>query len=105
MNGDDGKELADGPTIRRRSKQREVAQILLRENLLEVLELFTGCFAELRFGQGPRAYFPEQHFTFGPIFQTDQAKIELRVQTIFVLQRIVIVLGKVLAVDAVAQFL
>ncbi len=46
----------------------------------------------------------KSNFAFGSILQADQSEIELRMQTVLVLESIVVVLGEVLAVDAIAQF-
>ena len=80
VNRHDREELIDRPVVGHRAKDREVAQVLRRKNLLQVVELFflqLGGLGELR---RARADFPEQHFAFGAVFEADQPEVELRVQ-------------------------
>src|SRR5262249_25079890 len=96
VNRHDWKQLIDCPVIGERTKHREVAEVFRRQLFFQIVKFFGNVFRGL--GELIRllADLPEQLFTFGAVFKTDQSEIEQRKQFFLVLQSIVKIFAIVL---------
>ena len=71
--GHDGEELVDGPRVGQRLEEREVTEILIGQQLVEVLQFLRHMFERLGDGIDFAAHAPVHALNLRPCFQVNQS--------------------------------
>ena len=104
-NRDNREQLVDSPAVGQRLEQREIAEILLRQLLRHLAELFGGMLQARSHITHVASYCPEEFLNHGSCVQVEQSEAEEVESLLAYLQGIVPILHHARLVDFIPYFI